>query len=154
MDFIQKVFSNLQNKLPELKNVKLGTIDDSKPELADFYGYTDTEDVYGIYKTTKKYRTIEREATKIYIRLSKDNVSFTKEILLCILLHEIAHCLTPYVEVKQKKGWVTDHHSHIFYGNLVRVNREAKNLGYDIKSEMLNTRTVERYQRILLNFSC
>jgi hypothetical protein len=154
MQFIQKVFTDLQISIPELKNVKLDSIDELDSELTDFYGYTDTKGVYGKYKTSKNYRTLERQATDIYIRLSNEGVPFPEEILLCILLHEIAHCLTPHVEIKQKKGWIIEHHSQLYYGNLTRVNREAKKLGYDIKPEMLNIRTVERYQRVILNFHC
>lgn len=153
MEFANKLLSKLQKKIPELQNIKLNKIDEFKPSLIDYYGYTDADIIQDYYKyyDNKKCRILPMKASNIYIRTQSDNKTFSDNKIIYILLHEIAHCLTPYVEIKDGNKWVVEHHSRLFYGNLLRVNREASKLGYDIDKKMLNIKTLERHQRVHLN---
>jgi hypothetical protein len=154
MEFAHKLLNNIKRKIPELQNITLQQMDETTPSLIDYYGYTDADIIPSkyTYSKDKQTRTLVMKATNIYIRIqSEQKESFSNEKIMYILLHEIAHCLTPYVEIKQNRKWEVEYHSRLFYGNLLRVNREAKNIGYQIDKNMLNMKTLERQQRVYLN---
>lgn len=154
MEFARKLFSDIQTKYPELKDVKLEEINKHDQKLIDLYGYTDADVMQesSYILIGKEYRTLKMSPKYIYIRTEKDDDIFSNNKVMYILLHEIAHCLTPYVQQREgKRKWVEEYHSFLYYANLAKVNRKAKELGYPIDSKMFDIKILERNQRIHLN---
>ena len=43
--------------------------------------------------------------------------------MLMVLLHELAHVMTPYIERKVKGEWIRIDHSNVFYENFYKLTQ-------------------------------
>src|SRR5581483_3789184 len=59
----------------------------------------------------------QKETNPISIHLS----TCIKHNELLSFIHELAHIITPYIEIKRKDEWVCEAHSIIFYKNFLEI---------------------------------
>ena len=69
----------------------------------------------------------------------KIELNFKLQNSLFVLLHEIAHCLSPLVWRKTKQEWVYKEHDRVFYEKLWEVVKIALKIGvYNKEFESMN----------------
>lgn len=120
LDDAQFIVDTIASNITELKGLRVEEIKDVD-NLDDVSGCCESNIVSSPWSYDGKFRYLPIKVDKIKISMRSKNRSF-----LLVVLHELAHCLTPYVEVKIGKKWYRDDHSDKFYNNYVRILRIAK----------------------------
>ena len=60
-----------------------------------------------------------------------------------IIVHELAHCLSPQVQVRVKRHWYNDHHN-FFWNKYLELMRKAYELKIHDRKDLLSLRKLRR----------
>ena len=99
----------------------------------------DVDDVDWTY-ISPEVRTKSITAHSIHLRNDLPNELLT-------FLHELAHIITPYVEVKKKNVWTNEPHSILFHNNFLEIIRIINNSNIKY-SGIINVSSIEELKRI------
>jgi hypothetical protein len=146
MEYCKEVLNKIAKHIPILLDIEIESLEHDEDDYLGFSQITIKKDVAWKYYD-KSYRYIDIIPHKILIKFHDENSNvISNSSLLHVLLHEISHCITPYIEKKEKKKWIADDHGKHFYDNYLRVMRVAYDEEIHNKSNMLTIRGLKKLE--------
>lgn len=157
MDICQEIVDKLIPFYPELNDITIHEFNESNFNSDYEFDYcmglckTDVVDGASWKYIDKDTRTIRIKASEIHITLSdKHNVPLQFNRIYPSLLHEVAHCLVPHVQIKRKRKWYNEDHPLIFWKKYLEVMRTGYNIGIHARKDLLSLKKLQRMDNINL----
>jgi len=151
MEYCQKILDKLKLTFKTFEGIELKEMTEEDFEIhgQNVMGFSKINLIKTDWNTDKNYRMMPIEPIGVTIRLNDDKGhTLTNDKLLGTLVHELGHCLTPYIQVKEKRSWYEDNHTDQFYINYLAVARQCYKLGIWKNKSLLQLRALKRLDQM------